>query len=125
MNYIEQVVVDECVGRESPLVGQLRKRLGFCTKSRDLSVARPRPGLFTRYGGLPVHSNLAPAKKFPPRPVQLPLGREFLNLTQIKSIPNQVHAFVYKLLLEALHNSNVIHLPRLHREHSCCSAAGD
>jgi hypothetical protein len=29
--------------------------------------------------------------------VQLPLTREFLNLTQIKSISNQVHAFVYEL----------------------------
>ena len=28
MNHIERVVVDECVGRESPLVGQLRQRLG-------------------------------------------------------------------------------------------------
>src|SRR5258708_16429761 len=28
MNRIERVVVDECVGRESPLVGQLRQRLG-------------------------------------------------------------------------------------------------
>jgi hypothetical protein len=28
MNHIERVVVDECVGHESPLVGQLRQRLG-------------------------------------------------------------------------------------------------
>src|SRR5258708_26788257 len=28
MNRIERVVVDECVGQESPLVGQLRQRLG-------------------------------------------------------------------------------------------------
>jgi len=28
MNHIERVVVDECVGQESPLVGQLRRRLG-------------------------------------------------------------------------------------------------
>jgi hypothetical protein len=28
MNRIERVVVDECVGQESPLVGQLRCRLG-------------------------------------------------------------------------------------------------
>jgi len=28
MSHIERVVVDECVGRESPLVGQLRQRLG-------------------------------------------------------------------------------------------------
>ena len=26
------------------------------------------------------------------------LGREFFNLAQIKSMPNQVHAFVYELL---------------------------
>jgi hypothetical protein len=28
MNHIERVVVDECVGQDSPLVGQLRRRLG-------------------------------------------------------------------------------------------------
>src|SRR5258708_4407233 len=28
MNRIERVVVDECIGQESPLVGQLRQRLG-------------------------------------------------------------------------------------------------
>lgn len=28
MNRIERVIVDECVGQESPLVGQLRQRLG-------------------------------------------------------------------------------------------------
>jgi hypothetical protein len=44
MNRIERVVVDECVGQESPLVGQLRERLGERTV-KFVFLATEHPGI--------------------------------------------------------------------------------
>ena len=44
MNHIERVVVDECVGQESPLVGQLRGRLGERTV-KFVFLATEHPGI--------------------------------------------------------------------------------
>jgi hypothetical protein len=44
MNRIERVVVDECVGHESPLVGQLRERLGERTV-KFVFLATEHPGI--------------------------------------------------------------------------------
>jgi len=42
MNRIERVVVDECVGQESPLVGQLRERLAkpICGYFQNFALIR-------------------------------------------------------------------------------------
>jgi len=44
MNRIERVVVDECVGQESPLVGQVRERLGERTV-KFVFLATEHPGI--------------------------------------------------------------------------------
>ena len=44
MNRIDRVVVDECVGQESPLVGQLRERLGEQTV-KFVFLATEHPGI--------------------------------------------------------------------------------
>jgi hypothetical protein len=44
MNRIERVVVDECVGQESPLVGQLRQRLGE-QQVKVVFLATEHPGI--------------------------------------------------------------------------------
>jgi hypothetical protein len=44
MNRIERVVVGECVGQESPLVGQLRERLGERTV-KFVFLATEHPGI--------------------------------------------------------------------------------